>query len=84
MTNSSFDLSGKVAIVTGGNGGIGLGIAEGLAGSEEAFALEMTARARGLGLRGSVFKNATGWPDPGHQMTARDLAILHLLTFKKI
>ena len=33
MTNSSFDLSGKVAIVTGGNGGIGLGIAEGLAGA---------------------------------------------------
>ena len=29
MTNSSFDLSGKVAIVTGGNGGIGLGIARG-------------------------------------------------------
>ena len=26
-----FDLSGKVAIVTGGNGGIGLGMAQGLA-----------------------------------------------------
>ncbi|MGB8437226.1 MAG: SDR family NAD(P)-dependent oxidoreductase, partial [Burkholderiales bacterium] len=28
-----FDLSGKVAIVTGGNGGIGLGMARGLAGA---------------------------------------------------
>lgn len=31
MPNGMFDLSGKVAIVTGGNGGIGLGIANGLA-----------------------------------------------------
>ena len=31
MANALFDLSGKVAIVTGGNGGIGLGIASGLA-----------------------------------------------------
>jgi 2-deoxy-D-gluconate 3-dehydrogenase len=31
MTSPSFDLSGKVAIVTGGNGGIGLGMARGLA-----------------------------------------------------
>jgi 2-dehydro-3-deoxy-D-gluconate 5-dehydrogenase len=31
MTAGSFDLSGKVAIVTGGNGGIGLGMAQGLA-----------------------------------------------------
>ena len=57
-------------------------IAEGLAGGEEAFALEMTQRARGFGLQGSVFKNATGWPDPGHQMTARDLAILAIRTIE--
>src|SRR5580692_1183364 len=31
MTPNPFDLSGKVAIVTGGNGGIGLGMARGLA-----------------------------------------------------
>ena len=31
MASERFDLSGKAAIVTGGNGGIGLGIARGLA-----------------------------------------------------
>ena len=31
MTNAPFDLSGKVALVTGGNGGIGLGMAEAMA-----------------------------------------------------
>ena len=28
MTNSTFDLTGKAALITGGNGGIGLGMAE--------------------------------------------------------
>ena len=51
-------------------------IAEGLAGSEEIFAEEMTERGRELGLENTVFKTATGWPDLGHTMTARDLAIL--------
>jgi 2-deoxy-D-gluconate 3-dehydrogenase len=39
MTASPFDLSGKVAIVTGGNGGIGLGMARGLAGTGAAVAI---------------------------------------------
>jgi D-alanyl-D-alanine carboxypeptidase (penicillin-binding protein 5/6) len=51
-------------------------IAENMAGSEPAFAELMTARARELGATNATFKNATGLPDPGHQMSVRDLAIL--------
>ena len=51
-------------------------IAEGLAGSESAFAEEMTARGREIGLENSIFMNATGWPDSGQHMTARDVATL--------
>lgn len=56
-------------------------LAEGLAGSEEAFAERETKRAHELGLTRSTFKNASGWPVPGHQMTARDLSVLarHLI-----
>ncbi len=50
--------------------------AEALASSEPAFADEMTIMGRELGLKNTVFKNATGWPDPEHLTTARDLAIL--------
>jgi D-alanyl-D-alanine carboxypeptidase (penicillin-binding protein 5/6) len=53
-----------------------IAIAEGMAGSEEAFADQMTQRARELGLTKSVFKNATGLPDPDHKMTVRELAML--------
>jgi D-alanyl-D-alanine carboxypeptidase (penicillin-binding protein 5/6) len=51
-------------------------IAEGLAGSEEAFADEMTARARELGLESANFKNSEGLPDPEHVISAQDLAEL--------
>lgn len=51
-------------------------LAEGLSGSEEAFAQEMTDKARELGMTGSTFTNATGWPDPKQRVTARDLAKL--------
>ena len=51
-------------------------VAEALAGSEKNFAIEMTEKARELGMENSTFANATGWPDPGQRMTAHDLAIL--------
>ena len=51
-------------------------VAEGLAGTENAFAEEMTARAQSLGMVNTVFGNSTGWPDEKTTTTARDLAIL--------
>ena len=53
-------------------------IAEGLGGTESSFAAEMTERGFELGLTSSVFKNATGWPEEGHVMSARDIAILSI------
>jgi len=51
-------------------------IAEHMAGSEENFAKLMNAEAQRLGMTHTRFVNATGLPDPGHQSSARDLAIL--------
>lgn len=51
-------------------------IAEGIAGSEEAFAELMTKKAREWGLANSTFANSTGWPDDNHKMSTRDLALL--------
>lgn len=51
-------------------------IAEGLAGSEEAFAGLMNERARKLGLTGSFFTNSTGLPDESQYVSIRDLAKL--------
>ncbi|PLL11588.1 D-alanyl-D-alanine carboxypeptidase [Tabrizicola sp. TH137] len=51
-------------------------VAEGLAGTEEAFSKLMTERGRALGMTNAVFKNSSGWPDPEHRMSMRDLGIL--------
>ena len=51
-------------------------IAEGLAGSEENFAAQMTERAREIGLTKSVFKNSNGLPAEGQVVTMREVAFL--------
>ncbi len=57
-------------------------LAEGIAGTEDAFAQRMTEYARTIGLEKATFKNATGLPAEGHLMTARELAILaHYLIY---
>lgn len=70
----------KGVIIQSGNDAC-IVLAEGLAGSEQAFAEKMTKRIKEIGLKDSNLVNATGWPDPNHYMTARDLATLaeHLI-----
>jgi D-alanyl-D-alanine carboxypeptidase (penicillin-binding protein 5/6) len=68
-------------IVHSGND-MSVAAAEALAGSEQAFADLMTEKAKQLGMKNTVFRNATGLHDPGHVSTAADLAILGLRIIK--
>lgn len=68
------DLVHGVIIQSGNDATIVL--AEGLAGTEEAFADAMNKTAAELGMKNSHFTNASGLPDPQHYSTARDLAVL--------
>ncbi len=60
-------------MLTSGNDAA-VAIAEHIAGSEEAFAEKMTARARALGCKNTQFRNANGLPDEEHYTTATELA----------
>jgi serine-type D-Ala-D-Ala carboxypeptidase (penicillin-binding protein 5/6) len=53
-------------------------LAEGLAGSEDAFVDLMNQKAKEIGLNDSHFANVTGLPDPNEWMTAQDLTTLGL------
>jgi serine-type D-Ala-D-Ala carboxypeptidase (penicillin-binding protein 5/6) len=68
------DLIRGALIVSGNDACIAL--AEGIAGSEPAFAEMMNKRAKELGLTRSYFTNSTGLPDPAQKVTVRDLAKL--------
>lgn len=51
-------------------------VAEGISGSEAAFANLMNEKAKQLGMTGSNFVDASGWPNANHYTTAHDLALL--------
>jgi D-alanyl-D-alanine carboxypeptidase (penicillin-binding protein 5/6) len=53
-----------------------IAMAEGMAGSEEEFALRMTKRGKELGLQHAVFRNVTGLPKPQNLASVRDLTVL--------
>jgi D-alanyl-D-alanine carboxypeptidase len=56
-------------------------LAEGLAGSEPAFADMMNRKAQQLGMRNTFYRNASGLPDPWQHTTARDTAQLALALY---
>ena len=65
----------KGVIIQSGNDAC-IVLAEGIAGTEANFAELMTIRAKEIGLRSSNFTNSTGWPDPEHKMSSKDLVTL--------
>src|SRR5690625_2248344 len=69
-------------IVQSGNDAA-VALAEGLAGTEEAFARRMNQRAAELGLENSHFENATGWPHPDQYMSSRDLVEIATLLIEQ-
>ena len=74
-TKATLDDLLKGIIVQSGNDAA-ISIAENMSGNEGIFARRMTEEARQIGLKTSVFKNATGLFHPEHRMTARELAML--------
>ncbi len=68
------DLLQGLLVQSGNDAAIAL--AEGISGSEEAFATLMNKRAKALGMVKSHFDNAWGDPEPDHKVTAREMALL--------
>ncbi|MDC0044105.1 D-alanyl-D-alanine carboxypeptidase [Candidatus Pelagibacter sp.] len=62
-------------IVTSGNDAC-VALAEGIAGSEEEFAILMTSKAYEIGMENTNFSNASGINDPDNNSTVRDILIM--------
>ncbi|MCY0095043.1 D-alanyl-D-alanine carboxypeptidase family protein [Hoeflea ulvae] len=71
------DTAIRVLVVKSAND-VATAVAEFLGGSEARFAEMMTAKARALGMNRTVFKNASGLPDPDQVTTATDMARLSI------
>ncbi|GAA0590190.1 D-alanyl-D-alanine carboxypeptidase [Paenochrobactrum glaciei] len=65
-----------LALITKSANDVAAAVGEYLGGSEERFAQMMTTKAKRLGMRSTVFRNASGLPNMQQHSTARDMAIL--------
>jgi D-alanyl-D-alanine carboxypeptidase (penicillin-binding protein 5/6) len=74
MTPTVEDLLHGMIVQSGNDATVAL--AEGTAGSVEAFAELMNRQAQAFGLKNTHFTNATGMTEPGHRSTARDIATI--------
>ena len=62
-------------IVASGNDAC-IALAEGIAGTEEEFAILMTAKAKEIGMENTNFSNSSGINDPDNYSTARDILLM--------
>ena len=67
----------KGIIVASGNDAC-VALAEGIAGTEEEFAILMTTKAQELGMENTNFANSSGLNDPDNYSTVRDLSLIHI------
>ena len=65
----------KGIIVASGNDAC-IALAEGIAGTEEEFAIMMTSKARELGMENTNFSNSSGINDPDNYSTVKDIMIM--------
>ena len=65
----------KGIIVASGNDAC-IALAEGIAGTEEEFAIMMTAKAKEIGMQNTNFANSSGINDPDNYSTVRDIMIM--------
>jgi len=66
------------ALVTKSANDVAVALAQHIGGTEQNFARLMTRKARQIGMTKTVFKNASGLPDPEQVTTARDMLRLAL------
>jgi len=71
----------KGIIVASGNDAC-IALAEGIAGTEEEFAMMMTAKAKELGMENTNFANSSGINDPDNNSTVRDILIMSTYLIK--
>ena len=65
----------KGIIIASGNDAC-IALAEGIAGTEEEFAILMTSKANELGMTNTNFANSSGINDPNNYSTVRDILIM--------
>ena len=70
------------AVVTRSANDVAVAIAEAIGRDEDTFAEMMTRKAQALGMASTVYRNASGLPDPDQYTTARDEAQLALALYR--
>ncbi len=70
-------------IITASGNDACIALAEGIAGTEEEFAILMTAKAKELGMENTNFTNSSGINDPDNYSTVKDILIMSRYLIKE-